>query len=89
MARDLLALMVSCASPTTVELSTVIGVGGCGHCISSNAMCWMTHPSFVLVNRAAVSASVSEAANKTLASMPVVFRIGPLGGSVVFSQLPK
>ena len=82
MSQDLLALMVSCASPAAVELSTVIGVGGCGHCISSNAMCWTT-PSFILVNRAAASAS--EAADMTLANMPVVFRIGPLGGSVVFS----
>ena len=86
MAQDLLALIVSCASPAAVELSTVIGVGVCGHCISSNAMCWMT-PSFILVNR--VAASASEAANVTLANMPVVFRIGPLGGSVVFSRLPK
>ena len=86
MARDLLAFMVSCASPTAVELSTVIGVGGCGHCISSNAMRWMTR-SFILVKRAAASAS--EAANITLANMPKVFRIGPLGGSVVSSQLPK
>ena len=38
MAQDLLALIVSRASPATVELSTAIGVGGCGHCISSNAM---------------------------------------------------
>ena len=52
MAQDLLALMVSRASPAAVELSTVIGVGGCGYCISSNAMCWMT-PSFILVNRVA------------------------------------
>ena len=86
MARDLLALMVSCASPAAVELSTVIGVGGCGHCISSNATRWMT-PSFILVNRAAASAS--EAADMTLAKMPVLFRIGLSGGSVVLSRLPK
>ena len=86
MARDLLALMVSRASPIAVELSTVIGVKGCGHCISSNAMHWMT-PSFILVKRAAASAS--EAADMTLANIPVVFRIGPLGGSVVSSLLPK
>ena len=86
MARDLLALIVSRASPAAVELSTVMGVGGCGHCISSNAMRWMT-PSFMLVNRAAASAS--EVADIMLAIMPVVFRIGPLGGSVVFSRLPK
>ena len=86
MARDLLALIVSHASPAAVELSTVIGVGGCGHCISSNAIRWMT-PSFILVNR--VAASASEAADMTLAKMPVVFRIGPLGGSVVLSRLPK
>ena len=53
--------------PTTIELSTVIGVGGCGHCISSNAMCWIT-PSFILVKR--VAASASEVANMTLANMP-------------------
>ena len=42
MARDLLALIVSCTSPAAaVELSTVMGVGGCGHCISSNAMRWI------------------------------------------------
>ena len=86
MAWDLLALMVSRASPAAVELFTVIGVGGCGHCISSNAMHWMT-PSFILVNRAAASAS--EAADMTLAKMPVVFRIRLLGGSVVLSRLPK
>ena len=49
MAQDLLALIVSFASPTAVELSTVIGVGGCGHCMSSNAMHWIT-PSFILVS---------------------------------------
>ena len=86
MAWDLLALMVPHASPTAVELSTVIGVGGCSHCISSNAMHWIT-PSFILVKRAAASAS--EAADMTLANMPVVFRIGPLGGLVVSSRLPK
>ena len=86
MAWDLLALMVSCASPAAVELSTVIGVGGRGHCISSNVMCWIT-PSFILVKRAAASAS--EVANMTLAYMPVVIRIGPLGGLVVSSRLPK
>ena len=80
MARDLLALMVSRARPAAVELSTVIGVGGCGHCISSNAMRCIT-PSFMLVNKAAASAS--EAADITLAKMPVVLRIGALGGSVV------
>ena len=86
MAQDLLALIVSRTSPAAVELSTVIGVGGCGHCISSNAMRWIT-PSFMLVNRAAASAS--EAADIMLANIPVVFRIGPLGGSVVCSRLPK
>ena len=86
MAQDLLAFMVSHASPAAVELSTVIGVGGCGHCISSNAMHWMT-PSFILVKRAAASAS--EVADMMLAKMPVVFRIGPLCGSVVSSWLPK
>ena len=86
MAQDLFALMVSHASPAAVELSTVIGVGGCGHCISSNAMHWMT-PFFILVNR--VAASASEAADMTSAKMPVVFRIGALGGSVVLSRLPK
>ena len=86
MARDLLALMVSRARPAAVELSTVIGVGGCGHCIFSNAMRCIT-PSFMLVNKAAASAS--EAANITLAKMPVVLRIGSLGGSVVGSRLPK
>ena len=86
MAWDLLALMVTRASSAAVELSTVIGVGGCGHCISSIAMRWMT-PSFILVKRAAASAA--EAANMMLANIPVVFRIGPLGGSVVSSRLPK
>ena len=86
MARDLLALIVSRARPAAVELSTVIGVGGWGHCISSNAMRWIT-PSFMLVNRAAASAS--EAADITLAKMPVVLKIGPLGGSVVGSLFPK
>ena len=86
MARDLLALMVSRASPAAVELSTVIGVGGWGHCISSNAMRWIT-PSFMLVNRAAASAS--EAADMTLARIPVVFKIGPLGGSAWSSLFPK
>ena len=66
MARDLLALIVSRASPAAVELSTVIGVGGCGHCISSNAMRWIT-PSFMLVNRAAALAS--EAADIMLAKI--------------------
>ena len=56
MVRDLLTLMVSRTSPAAVELSTVIGVGGCGHFISSNAMCWMT-PSFILVKSVAASAS--------------------------------
>ena len=86
MAQDLLTLIVPRASPSTVELSTVMGLGGCGHCISSYAMRWMT-PSFMLVNRAAASAS--EVADITLANIPVVFRIGPLGGSVVCSQFPK
>ena len=86
MARDLLALIVSCASPAEVELSTVIVVGGCGHCVSSNAMHWIT-PSFMLVNRA--PASAPEAADITLANIPVVFRIGLLGGLVVCSRFPK
>ena len=86
MARDLLALMVSRASPTAVELSTVMGVEGWGHCISSNAMCWIT-PSFMMVNRAAASAS--EAADMTFAKMPVVFKIGPLGGSTWSFLFPK
>ena len=86
MAQDLLALMVSRTSPTTVELSTVIGVGGCGHCIYSNAMRWITL-SFILVKR--VAASASEVADMTLANMSMVFRIGPLGGLVVSSLLPK
>ena len=86
MAQDLLALMVSLAQPAAVELSTVIGVGGSGHCISSNAMRCIT-TSFMLVNKAAASAL--EAADITLANMPVVLRIGALGGSVVWSLLPK
>ena len=86
MARDLLALMVSRARPAAVELSTVMGVRGCGYCISSNAMRWIT-PSFMLVNLA--TASASEAADITFANIPVVFSIGPLGGSVVCSRLPK
>ena len=72
--------------PAAIELCTVIGVGGCGPCISSNAMRWIT-PSSMLVNR--VAASASEAADITLANMPAVFRIGPLGGSEVWSRLPK
>ena len=86
MAQDLLALMMSRARPAAVELSTMIGVGGCGHCISSNAMRWIT-PSFILVNRAAASAS--EAADIILVNMPVVLRIGPLGGLDVSSRFPK
>ena len=80
MARDLLALMVFRTRPAAVELSTVIGVGGCGHCISSNAMRWIT-PSYMLVNKAVASAS--EAADITFAKIPVVLRMGALGGSVV------
>ena len=86
MSRDLSVVMVSHDSPATVELSTVIGVGGCGHCISANEMHWMT-PSFILVNRAAASAS--EATEMMLAKMPLVFRIGLLCGFVVMSRLPK
>ena len=86
MDRDLLALMLSRTSPGAVELSTVIGVGGCGHYISSNAMRCVT-PSFILVK--GVAASASEVADMTLAKMPVVFRIGPLGGSVMSSLLPR
>ena len=68
-------LMLSFAMPQAVELSTKMGVAGCGCPISCSMVRRMT-ASFMLVNRPPVSASAAE--ETTTFITPVGVRIGPL-----------
>ena len=58
-AFDLLYFMVLLTNPTVVELSTCIGVGGCGCPISSSAICNRT-ASFAVRYAAATLDSIAE-----------------------------
>ena len=67
--------MLSLAIPQAVELSTWMGVGGCGCPISCRVVHRMV-ASFMLVKRPAVSASAAE--EITTLITPVGVRMGPL-----------
>ena len=68
-------LMLSLAIPHAVELSTWMGVGGCGYPISSRVVRSMA-ASFMLVKSPAVSASAAD--ETTTLMTPVGVRMGPL-----------
>ena len=83
MALDLRCLMVSLAIPHAVELSTCMGVGGCGCPISSRVLRRAT-ASFIFVNTPAISASAVD--DVTTLMTPVGLRMGPL--SILSVVLP-
>ena len=75
MALERRCFMVLLAIPHAVELSTWMGVAGCGWPISSKAV-RSAVPSFIFVNKPAVSASAAE--ETTTLITPVGVSSGPL-----------
>jgi len=75
MALERRCLMVRFAIPHAVELSTWMGVAGCGCPISSKAV-RSAVPSFMFVNNPAVSASAAD--ETTTLITPVGVSKGPL-----------
>ena len=87
MARERCCLMVPLAIPSAVELSTWMGVGGCGCPISSRIVRSVT-ASFMFLNSAPTSASTAE--ETTTSMVEERLRMGPLNNSgAVVVSLPR
>ena len=78
--------MLLLAIPHAVELSTCIGIAGCGWPISSSVVRNIV-ASFMLVNRPAVSALAAE--DTTTQMTPVGVKMAPLGLSLSLFPMKK